>query len=1073
MEEEEDEKPFAVERAKSGRAKCKKCKCPIEKDAIRIAKLISNPFSDGSKMKAWHHLSCLFEVFAKQRATTKRIEDPEEDISGWENLQDEDKNLVIEKLHEFDQSCPLKTTKPKATIKRKENSPENQSAKPNKKMKLPIKTSTEVSKGMEEDRVIGSDDCKMDDLEESKMADKVDKYPTKDDLFREFRRICANVADVDAYKEKTAIIKNMFIHGTSGDGFKSDVVLWCKLLLPQAANKRIYNLQSKQLIKLFARILLQDEESMLEDLENGDIAETIRIFFDSSTAVTPSAKSLLTIQEVDQFLEHLSHLTKEEEQINHFNSIIGRCTGNDLKMIIRLIKHDLRINAGPKHILGAVHEDAYKAFQVSMNLETVVERFLPSTSLPSPTSKKGITLLTSPGGSKVSLSLMTPVLPMLAEACKSIDMAMKKCSNGMLSEIKYDGERVQVHKRGCEFKYFSRSLKPVMAHKIRHFKDYIPKAFPDGDDLILDSEILLIDNETGKPLPFGSLGKHKKSEFKDANVCLFVFDCIYYNGEILIDKSMLERRQILKKSMTEIPNRIMLSEAQEVHNPKDLAEMIAKVLRLGLEGLVLKDIKSKYEPGKRHWLKVKKDYLFGGAMADSADLVVLGAWYGTGQKGGMMSIFLMGCYDTDNDKWLTVTKVHSGHDDVMLEALQKQLDMVKIGKDPSKVPKWLRANKPMIPDFVAKDPKKQPVWEITGAEFTNQGVHTADGISIRFPRVTRIRDDKDWSTATNLNELRDLFKRSSESLDFSNLLGTNNNSEKKNTDVVASTSSMQINQTAISTEAAVKKNISPKQIKIEETSFDNDENIQEEVKKVGPKIRVKKEFHISEPSTDTKKTDIKKNIEKYKENVKEKKEPDLFDVNYDPDIIIKEEVRLDENLKNEESKVESEIDFQEDSSAKYYSFVGNDYIEYNKRGSPLNWIKDRKPGKGLPLDAQPLSDNMEDVLRSKGIFGEVRVSLARDIKKKRRKRLWRELKTLGAVILKDSDRCMSTHVIHDRKEIPSTVLRDFQDVPKSARHVNSSWLEESAASSEMKDIYSYAVTLVADYCNCSCTCSHR
>ena len=40
-----------------------------------------------------------------------------------------------------------------------------------------------------------------------------------------------------------------------------------------------------------------------------------------------------------------------------------------------------------------------------------------------------------------------------------------------------------------------------------------------------------------------------------------------------------------------------------------------------------------YEPGKRHWLKVKKDYLFGGAMADTADLVVLGAWYGTGQKG--------------------------------------------------------------------------------------------------------------------------------------------------------------------------------------------------------------------------------------------------------------------------------------------------------------------------------------------------------------------------------------------------------------------------------------------------------
>lgn len=44
-------------------------------------------------------------------------------------------------------------------------------------------------------------------------------------------------------------------------------------------------------------------------------------------------------------------------------------------------------------------------------------------------------------------------------------------------------------------------------------------------------------------------------------------------------------------------------------------------------------LQSKYEPGKRHWLKVKKDYLCDGAMADSADLVVLGAWYGTGNKG--------------------------------------------------------------------------------------------------------------------------------------------------------------------------------------------------------------------------------------------------------------------------------------------------------------------------------------------------------------------------------------------------------------------------------------------------------
>ena len=38
----------------------------------------------------------------------------------------------------------------------------------------------------------------------------------------------------------------------------------------------------------------------------------------------------------------------------------------------------------------------------------------------------------------------------------------------MYAEIKYDGERVQVHKQGDRFEYFSRSLKPVQSHKVCH-----------------------------------------------------------------------------------------------------------------------------------------------------------------------------------------------------------------------------------------------------------------------------------------------------------------------------------------------------------------------------------------------------------------------------------------------------------------------------------------------------------------------------------------------------------------------------------------------------------------------------
>lgn len=50
------------------------------------------------------------------------------------------------------------------------------------------------------------------------------------------------------------------------------------------------------------------------------------------------------------------------------------------------------------------------------------------------------------------MQLMYPISPMLAEACKSVEKAIEKCPRGMYSEIKYDGERVQLHKQGNEFK---------------------------------------------------------------------------------------------------------------------------------------------------------------------------------------------------------------------------------------------------------------------------------------------------------------------------------------------------------------------------------------------------------------------------------------------------------------------------------------------------------------------------------------------------------------------------------------------------------------------------------------------
>ncbi|KAM9729607.1 DNA ligase 3 [Menidia menidia] len=749
------EQRFLVEYAKRGTAGCKKCKDKIQKGIVRIGKIVPNPFSESAgEMKEWYHVKCIFEKLERSRATTKKIEDITE-LEGWQELEDDDKELINK--HVSDLMAKVNASpKKKAQGKASATSQPAADASVNAPRKFSgftaAKAGTSSSPGAPAGAPPGAPPGAP------ALSSQLSDPRHKDCLLREFRKLCALVAENNSYNTKTQIIERFLKKGSAGDRFHGDLYLTVKLLLPGVV-KSVYNLNDKQIVKLFSRIFRCDQEAMVRDLEQGDVSETVRIFFEESKSFPPAAKSLLTIQEVDASLTRLAQLTKEDDQQGELETIARKCTSNDLKCIIRLIKHDLKMNAGAKHVLDAVDPNAYDAFKASRNLGDVIERVLRNQQDVSNGSGPR-KLLT------VEASLMTPVQPMLAEACKSVEYAMKKCPNGMYSEIKYDGERVQVHKNGDTFSYFSRSLKPVLPHKVVHFKEYIPQAFPGGHSMILDAEVLLIDTNTSKPLPFGTLGVHKKAAFQDAKVCLFVFDCIYFNGVSLMERPLCERRKFLHDNMVEVPNRILFSEMKHVTRAGDLAEMITRVIREGLEGLVLKDVKSTYEPGKRHWLKVKKDYLNEGAMADTADLVVLGAFYGKGSNGGIMSSFLMGCYDPDSNKWCTVTKCSGGYDDALLARLQKELDVVKISKEPSKIPGWLKVIKNYYPDFIIRDPERAPVWEITGAEFSKSEMHTADGISIRFPRMTRIRDDKDWKSATNLHQLRELFRISKENCDF-------------------------------------------------------------------------------------------------------------------------------------------------------------------------------------------------------------------------------------------------------------------------------------------------------------------
>ncbi|CAD2220600.1 hypothetical protein AGDE_15982 [Angomonas deanei] len=243
----------------------------------------------------------------------------------------------------------------------------------------------------------------------------------------------------------------------------------------------------------------------------------------------------------------------------------------------------------------------------------------------------------------------------------------------------------------------------------------------------------MVDIKTSIPLPFGTLGSHKRNQFASACPCVFLFDILYLNGQSLLNMPLEDRREEMKKAVRFTRNRVMFSELCLVKG--DMAQRrvilqkhLNRAIAEGLEGLVIKDVKGTYEPRARHWVKLKKDYLEG--LADSADLLVLGAWYGSGNKGGQLSTFLMGCVDTSvpegsPGRYKTVCKVGNGLKDTAISILSKKYSSTMEPMRPGKAT-WLRTLH--VPDVVLKDPKTADVMEIIGAEFSVTKHHTSGDV---------------------------------------------------------------------------------------------------------------------------------------------------------------------------------------------------------------------------------------------------------------------------------------------------------------------------------------------------------
>lgn len=196
----------------------------------------------------------------------------------------------------------------------------------------------------------------------------------KDNTFKEFRRLVTNIRNENNFANKTNLLTDMFTFGSDGVKFKGNIITWCKLLLPDQ-NPKICKKNIDQLLNLFSKIFDQDMSEMFQHLDQSvRINDTIVHFYVKK--MTTSMETNLSIDQVDEFLEVLSKLTKEDEQVKHFEKFLPYCTVGDLDCIVLLMRHNLNMGLEPKYILESVHTDAYSAFLSSGDITLSINKCL-------------------------------------------------------------------------------------------------------------------------------------------------------------------------------------------------------------------------------------------------------------------------------------------------------------------------------------------------------------------------------------------------------------------------------------------------------------------------------------------------------------------------------------------------------------------------------------------------------------------------------------------------------------------------------------------------------------------------
>jgi len=362
-----------------------------------------------------------------------------------------------------------------------------------------------------------------------------------------------------------------------------------------------------------------------------------------------------------------------------------------------------------------------------------------------------------------------PVKAMLAHPSKGVEEVMERFGNRSITcEFKYDGERAQVHVLpDSTVKIFSRNSEDSTGKFPDLVEGMKAATAPHVESMVIDCEVVAWNASSDQLLPFQILSTRARKNVVAADikvkVRVFAFDLLFLNGQPLLRKPLRERREMLRAAIRETET-VTFVTSQDTNDPEVLQEFMQEAIGEGCEGLMVKSLEGEvagYEPDKRsrEWLKVKKDYIQG--MADSLDLVLVAGWRGQGKRTGLYGAFLLASFNPAKGQFETVCRLGTGFSDAQLSNFSRDLAPLVL---PSPSPDVVAPTGPDQPD-VWFEPKL--VFEVEAADLSLSPRHTAGlglehpsrGIALRFPRFLRVREDKTADSATQSQQVVDMYRR--------------------------------------------------------------------------------------------------------------------------------------------------------------------------------------------------------------------------------------------------------------------------------------------------------------------------